>query len=227
MPVTSNIHIKFTVLDRQDLGADCMVVYFRRPIGFEYEAGDWVDFGNSALQGGTIYSLSSSPTEGDLAIMFRTGLSPFKQHLQSIQPGDELAVTMYGNVYGFHLRENRNSVLIAGGIGIAPFRSMLKELVDTSGNNRVQLLYFNKGADFLLADELNEWAGAINLDLRYIDTSELQRKDRQKMLQNILDRDAHHYYIAGPGTMVESTEHMLIDLGIDPKDIRLDSFDGY
>lgn len=206
-----------------------MSIYFKRPIGFAFESGDWADIVNvgEELRGGKVYSFSTSPTESELAITFRKGLSPFKRHLQNVQAGDELIMTHYGNDYSFHLRDNRSSVLIAGGIGIAPFRSMLKEMVDTADKNQVQLLYFSKGKQFLFSDEIDAWAKVINLDVQYIDTEPLKRKDRQKIFQTVMDRDAHHYFIAGPEGMVESTEHMLIDIGVDPRDIRIDSFGGY
>lgn len=229
MPVTNNTQIKLSVISSAELSSNSMVVSFKRPIGFEYEAGDWIDLVPSGvdLRGGKTYSLSSSPTEGELAIMFRKGLSPLKQHLQKLQPGDELIVTQYGNDYDFHLRENRSSVFIAGGIGIAPFRSMLQEMSDTHSQNRVQLLYFNKGTAFLLFKELDQWAGSLQLDLHYFNTDELKRKDRLKVFQTVTNHDAHHYFIAGPESMVENTEHTLIDLGINIKDIRIDSFGGY
>lgn len=229
MSVTSNVRIKLSVLNSKQVGTDCMVVYFVRPIGFNYEAGDWVDLVKDGveLKGGNTYSLSSSPTEDNLAVMFRKGMSSFKQTLQALEPDDEMTITQYGNDYGFHLRENRTSVLIAGGIGIAPFRSMLKEMFDAKDKSRVQLLYFNKGSAFLLTDELKEWAKSLSLDIHYLNTEQLQRKDRLRIFQEAMNRDAHHYFIAGPTTMVESTEHMLIDLGISKKDIRIDSFGGY
>jgi ferredoxin-NADP reductase len=230
MPVVSNVHLKLAVVNRRELGNDSMAVMFKRPIGFEYEAGDWIDLMQPGviLPGGKTYSLSSSPTESELAIMFRKGQSPLKQRLQTLQPGDELVVTQYGNDYDFRLRDNRSSVLIAGGIGIAPFRSMLKEMADTKSQNQVQLLYFNKGSDFLLPEELNQWACSLQIDIKYFDTNELKRKDRLKIFKTVMNHNAHHFFIAGPESMVESTEHLLIDdLGIDVKDIRIDRFGGY
>jgi ferredoxin-NADP reductase len=95
MSVISNVKIKLTVISSTEIGSNSMVVSFKRPIGFEYEAGDWIDLMKPGveLRGGKTYSLSSSPTEGELAIMFRVGLSPLKQHLQSLKPGDELTIT--------------------------------------------------------------------------------------------------------------------------------------
>jgi ferredoxin-NADP reductase len=207
-----------------------MSVYFARPIGFEYEAGDWIDvnFPDTRLDGGITYSLSSSPTEDELAITFKLGISPFKKALQAVQPGDEMYISQYGNDYNFYLKENRSSVLLAGGIGIAPFRSMVKDIFDTKSKNDIQLLYMNKGESFVFAEELDFWNKQLpNLKISYINTEKLNRKKREKLLLDTISKSAHHYFIAGPEGMVESTEHLLIDNGIDVKDIRIDSFGGY
>jgi ferredoxin-NADP reductase len=229
--VTKNVKITLVVQGVLPINETCMSVFFACPIGFEYEPGDWVDlnFHEGNPSGGITYSLSSSPTEDALSITFKVGLSPFKRRLQSLKQGDKMFISQYGNDYGFHLKENRSSILIAGGIGIAPFRSMLKEMRDTSNKNDVQLIYLNKEASFVFADEIDKWQTQLpNLDVQYIDTKELSRKKREKLLTGLIDKNAHHYFIAGPEGMVEATEHLLIDdMGISPKDIRIDSFGGY
>jgi ferredoxin-NADP reductase len=138
-------------------------------------------------------------------------------------------ISQYGNDYNFQLKEHRSSVLIAGGIGIAPFRSMLKEMSDTNNRNDVQLLYLNKGPSYIFAGELNQWQDQLsNITVSYINTAQLNRKKRQKLLMGLIDKHAHHYFIAGPEGMVEAVEHLLIDqMAISPKDIRIDSFGGY
>jgi ferredoxin-NADP reductase len=229
--VTKNVKITLVVQGVLPINETFMSVFFVRPIGFEYEPGDWIDlnFYEGNPSGGITYSLSSSPTEDALSITFKVGLSPFKRRLQSLTQGDKMFISQYGNDYGFHLKENRSSILIAGGIGIAPFRSMLKEMRDTSNKNNVQLVYLNKEASFLFADEIDEWQKQLpNLDVQHIDTKELSRKKREKLLSGLIDKNAHHYFIAGPEGMVEATEHLLIDdMGVSPKDIRVDSFGGY
>ncbi|OYX41348.1 hypothetical protein B7Y94_05255 [Candidatus Saccharibacteria bacterium 32-49-12] len=228
--VHKNVRIELVVkLLRQD-NPECKTVVFERPINFNYEAGDWidVDFADTSYNGGKTYSLSSSPTESDLAISFRQGISPFKRKLQTVEPGDKMYISQYGNDYGFHLRDNKSSVLIAGGIGVAPFRSMLKEMSDIRAKNDVRLIYLNKSDDFLFNDELEEWKRILpNLSITYIETKELKRKPREKLLLSLIRDTAHNYFIAGPEAMVESTEHLLLDAGVSIKDIRIDSFGTY
>jgi ferredoxin-NADP reductase len=205
-------------------------VYFTRPANFTFEAGDWVDiqFEGRVLKGGITYSLSSSPTESDLRISFREGISEFKKALQSISPTDQLFISQYGNDYDFQLKKNQSSVLIAGGIGIAPFRSMIKEMYDNGDANEVTLIYLNQTDRFLFKEELDTWAaGLLNLRIRYISTAELSRKKREKLILSLIKNPNQNFYISGPPGMVEANEHLLIDHGVQVRDIRIDSFGGY
>lgn len=205
-------------------------VFFARPQNFVFEAGDWIDlhFNDRSLRGGVTYSLSSSPTESDLRITFREGISEFKRALQSIQPSDQLTILQYGNDYGFQLKKNQSSVLIAGGVGIAPFRSMLKEMYDTKSKETVLLIYLNQSRDYLFKDELDVWADALpNVSIAYVSTKELSRKKREKHILSLIKNYNQNFYISGPPAMVESHEHLLIDAGVPVRDIRIDSFGGY
>jgi len=229
--INKNVNIHLTVKRVEAINDTSMSVFFERPKGFEYEPGDWMDinFYGGNPSGGITYSLSSSPTEDMLSITFKLGISSFKKRLQSLKPDDEMYISQYGNDYGFHLKENRSSVLIAGGIGIAPFRSMLKEMSDNNNKNDVQLVYLNKDTSFIFAEEIELWKKQLpNFTVHYIDTTLLNRKKREKLLIGLINKNAHQYFIAGPEGMVEATEHLLIDdMGINAKDIRIDSFGGY
>lgn len=205
-------------------------VTFHRPAGFMFEAGDWIDIEseNGELTGGKTYSLSSSPTESDLKISFREGISEMKRTLQDSKPGDKLYITQYGNDYGFQLKKNQSSVLIAGGVGIAPFRSMIKEMFDNHSKNDVQLIYLNQNNNFLFKDEFDSWTKSLpNLSITYLQTKEINRKKREKVIRSLIKNINMNFYIAGPPGMVESHEHLLLDIGVRVRDIKIDSFGGY
>lgn len=205
-------------------------VFFTRPASFIFEAGDWVDiqFEGRELKGGITYSLSSSPTESNLRISFRKGMSEFKTALQNISTTDQLFISQYGNDYGFQLKQNQSSMLIAGGIGIAPFRSMLKEMYDTSARNDVTLIYLNQNDQCLFKAELDMWAAALpNIQIHYISTKDINRKKREKLILSLIKNINQNFYISGPPGMVEANEHLLIDHGVNVRDIRIDSFGGY
>jgi ferredoxin-NADP reductase len=204
-------------------------VVFERPRGFDYEPGDWVDLAFAGdLRGGRTYSLSSSPTEPDLMITFKEGQSEIKKALAGAAPGEAMRITAFGNDYEFQLDEHRDSVLIAGGVGVAPFRSMLKEMLDARRSGSVVLVYLNATDDFLFRDELDAWQLELpEARVEYLVTQGVKRKDRDRLVREVVPDSAHHYYIAGAEGMIESTEALLDTMGVDHDDIRIDSFGGY
>lgn len=230
MSITKNQSIELTVLKRELELENYWSIYFTRPIGFVFEAGDWIDiaFKNQQFKGGVTYSFSSSPTESELRITFRHGVSQLKKALQSLNPNDKLYITQFGNSYKFQLKKNQASVLIAGGIGIAPFRSMIKEMYDQRDNNEVTLIYLSQTQACLFNDELTVWQKQLpNLTIEYIYTKDLNKKKRQKLMTSLIKTTDQNFYISGPPAMVEDTEHLLIDLGVKIQDIRIDIFGGY
>ncbi|MBC7565136.1 FAD-dependent oxidoreductase [Candidatus Saccharibacteria bacterium] len=205
-------------------------IYFKRPNNFVFESGDWIDisFEGKELKGGATYSISSSPTETDIRITFREGLSEFKKALQSLKGGEQLLISQYGNDYDFRLKSNQPSILIAGGVGIAPFRSMIKEMYDNNDKNKVTLIYFNQNNNFLFRTELDGWSTEMpHVSIEYIVTKDINRKKRDKLFLTLVKDPNQNFYIAGPPTMVESYEHLLVDAGIQVRNIRIDSFGGY
>lgn len=224
-----NIDIPILVKELRQETPGHLSLVFARPPGFEYEPGDWIDLGfDRDLSGGRTYSLSSAPTEADLAITFKEGQSEVKRTLQSASAGDLFRITAYGNDYEFSLRPHRNSVLIAAGVGVAPFRSMIATMADGSSADSVHLLYLNRTADFLFREEFDCWQAqlpAVSID--YVVTQGMKSKERRRLLAGCVDSSVHYYYIAGPPAMIESTEVVLMDAGVDHGDIRIDSFDGY
>ncbi len=119
-------------------------------------------------------------------------------------------------------------MLIAGGIGVAPFRSMLKEMADNQDANDVSLIYLNQSDTFLFGDELERWAAQLpNLSVTYIRTKDINRKKREKLIRSLVGNVNQNFYVSGPPAMVEANEHLLIDIGVQVRNIRIDSFGGY
>lgn len=119
-------------------------------------------------------------------------------------------------------------MLIAGGVGIAPFRSILTEMYENHAKNEVSLVYLNQNEQFLFNDELDTLSKKLpNFTVSYIVTKDISRKKREKLILSLTKSQNQTFYIAGPPGMVESNEHLLIDAGVQIRDIRIDSFGGY
>jgi ferredoxin-NADP reductase len=224
---TTNLNL--TVKELRQESKSCFTVILKRPPNFTYHPGDWVDFGFERGGGADVktFSFSSSPTEPDLALTFKVGLSPFKKKLQAVKKDDILYVTQYGNS-GFTFDPRYKAIFIAGGIGIAPFRSMLQEYNDLGLNVDIILIYQSHADDIPFRDELDRWANAhSSLHVHYLDSTTKGRLKKKALLQLAPPSTKAMYYIVGPPAMVETTETFLLQAGVAPQDIADDSFTGY
>ncbi|MBU1907507.1 FAD-dependent oxidoreductase [Patescibacteria group bacterium] len=103
----------------------------------------------------TAYSIASAPFESKdtitLAIKLR---GDFTRRARDLQLGD--IVKVQGPYGKFTLPDDdRDVIMLAGGIGVAPFRSMIREAVASRINKRIILLYSCKTAEGMaFLDEL-------------------------------------------------------------------------
>ena len=86
------------------------------------------------------FSLSSSPTEREwIAVTAKITDTPFKAALKALHPGDVAEVI--GPLGDLIYDPTRPTVMIAGGIGVTPFRGMIRYAVDTGARSPIRLLY--------------------------------------------------------------------------------------
>lgn len=232
--MNDDLNIVLRIKELRHETSECLSIVFEKPPGLTFEAGDWMDirFPVPQFPVGKTYSFASAPTEPDLMITFRKGMSPFKKALEHVQPGETMLITQYGS-NGFLLDRRSPAVFLAGGIGIAPFRSMIKELVDSQQVLDMILLFSNHRNDFPFRRELEMWQNVYpSFKTVFVATSEEERltsKRIQRYLENngIERLTTPRYYIAGSPQMVQSCEHHLFDLGIEQNRMKMDSFEGY
>ncbi|HSH31446.1 MAG TPA: FAD-dependent oxidoreductase [Candidatus Saccharimonadales bacterium] len=118
------------------------------------------------------FSIASAPTEPAilLATKFNAEGSSFKRRLSAMQPGETVEAT--GPLGGFILPDDpaRPVVLVAGGIGVTPFRSMLKMMADSNRQTPTHLLYGSRTASELaFKTDLDQWASSLpNLAITYV-----------------------------------------------------------
>jgi len=104
------------------------------------------------------FSLSSSPSEADqISVTCRISDTPFKQALARLRPGEPAEV--YGPLGTFLYDPTRPAIFLAGGIGITPFRGMLRYAADTGAAAERRLLYSARTPEeIVFRTELDELA---------------------------------------------------------------------
>ena len=184
------------------------------------------------------FTLSSSPTESDrLRITTRLSASPFKRRLSAAEPG--LTLRLLGPLGQFLLEPHRASLMIAAGIGITPFRSMLRYAVDQGLQQPAVLVHsVRQPEEMLFADELIRLAdGRSRLAVHHTVTGEVDPSSWQgrrgridgDWLRRLSDGLPDPlYYLCGSPSAVAGLERVLRDhLAVPQTRIRKEDFPGY
>lgn len=172
------------------------------------------------------FTVASAPSEPVIQITtkIRPESGDFKKALLELEPG--MKAQLSGPVGPFRLHGDSPALLIAGGIGITPFRAMLKQLEAEGGRGRqpIRLLYMDSGKTHIFQDELNEISGRGTAEIVYLDTRDgLQ----QEIGRFVSQYDNAKYYIAGPKSMIQDVAAHLQSKAVTKKNILKDEFFGY
>lgn len=173
------------------------------------------------------FSVASAPAENHIRITttIRDNPSEFKQAMLELTQG--MTINMRGPVGPFYLSDNSPSLLIAGGIGITPFRSIIKQ-IEAEGNGagkQIDLLYMNSNKSYLYKEELDAMADRTSINITYLDS----RDDLHKQMDRFIatHKNKGKYFIAGPKSMVGSIVLHLQNNQISKGNIKKDAFFGY
>ena len=233
------------LLGRETVAERTMSFRFAKPTGWSYRAGQFVDItlldppetdAEGNLRG---FSISSAPREDVIAITTRLRDTAFKRVLQRMPVGTKVKIEGPFGDLRLH-NAARPAVLLAGGIGVTPFRSILVETIGAGGlPYPVALFHANRRPeDEAFGDEFRRLARR-DPNLTYVPTvtawvgygpgwgGEQGRIDAA-MLRRHLDGIVDPiYYIAGPPGMVQALREMLLVSGVDEDDVRIEEFTGY
>lgn len=225
--------MKLKILEHKKINSNTFCLKWEKPKDLFFYPGQYLDI-NLPIQdldkrGKTRgFTIAASPTEDYLMTCYRVGISDFKTHLNILKKGE--VVESSSPVGTFILDETEPTVFFAGGIGITPFRSMIKYALDKKLKIPITLIYSNHNAEFVFKDELDKWQKEYKkLKIIYINTSKEGRLDVKKLKALY---PIHHtlytlYYLAGPQSMINDFTEILKEHGVDEINIRIDPFDGY
>ena len=121
---------------------------------------------------------------------------------------------------------NRTYVFTAGGIGITPFWSILKQLNFDKKKLKIILLYANKNKNFLFKEKLEEFAkNNKQLKIYYFVTP--SKIDKKTYLNLKLNLKQTFFFTSGPENMIYQIEDILKSIGAPRVNMREDYFTGY
>lgn len=172
--------------------------------------------------GESTFAISSPPSQKEylqFSIM-RTGAVTGAIH--DLIAGDSLTVRApMGCAFPTDDWQGRNIVIVAGGIGMAPLRSLLLHLLDHKDNyGEIKLIYGARTpADLCFVEDLNEWEKDNRLEvIATVDTAESGWTGREGLVPHVLEAEglSPHNTIAitcGPPVMIKYTLLSLDKMG--------------
>jgi len=181
------------------------------------------------------FTIASSPTEEDFAIGVKLYPNPstFKKHLLEMKRGDVMVASQLSGDFVMPRNKKKKLVFIAGGIGITPFRSMIKYLLDTGEKRDIVLFYSNRtAADIAYETLFNEASHALGIKTIYAITDQNSVgysgaiNDRM-IMSEVPDFKERYFYISGPHAMVVGFQETLRILGVSESHIKTDFFPGF
>lgn len=113
-------------------------------------------------------SISGDPNDPGRLVQTIRAVGPVTDALTSVAPGDSIGVRgPFGSSWPTKAAEGGDLLIITGGIGLAPLRpAILEVLANRDRYDNVTLLYGARSpGELLFADELQEWRGRFDLDV--------------------------------------------------------------
>jgi ferredoxin-NADP reductase/nitrite reductase/ring-hydroxylating ferredoxin subunit len=213
----------------------------------EYTAGQYAYFDIGGVKDdpkGPIrhFTIASSPTEDFIMISTRIRDTPYKKRLSSLEEGVTVKVRGPEGKFVLHEDNSKVAVFLSGGIGVTPFRSMIKYATDKQLPLKILMCDSNRNQqNILYKKEFDEWADANkNLKIVYTTTEdedgswtgERGRIDKGMLTKHLTinDYDVNHsiFYVCGPPAMLNAMKKILEDdLNITKERIKVEEFTGY
>jgi ferredoxin-NADP reductase len=229
-----------TVVELLDETPRCKSIVFDAPSWPGHRAGQHVDVRLTAedgYQAQRSYSIASGPEDENLVLTVERlddgEVSPYL--VDELGPGDE--VELRGPIGGYFVWEQSAGgplLLIAGGSGIVPFRSMLRHRLAIRSPIAIRVLYSSRSLeDVIYREELLRLTGSDHVDIRIALTREWPDDwpgHRGRVTPSAVEaaswpaEESQLAYICGPSGFVEAIAASLVQSGHDPQRIRTERF---
>jgi glycine betaine catabolism B len=185
------------------------------------------------------FTLASAPTEKTLrlGVRFYPRSSSFKKAMLKMNTGDEIVAGQLAGDFVLPEDHRQKCVLIAGGVGITPFRSMIKYLLDTNQRRPITLFYSNRSInDIAYKDVFDRAQQELGIQTIYAVTDgnnvpsywkgTIGRITPELIKAKVPDYRNCTFYISGPKSMVDSFKESLNQMHLPGSQIKTDFFSG-
>lgn len=223
--------MKLTLQEKENLTDNVWAFRFTPSEPLTWIAGQFVyvelPHNNPDAEGTTRwFTNSAAPYEGILQITTRVTESSFKQALSKLEVGSS-ELQLLENPDGDFVWQDSSTpiVFVAGGIGVTPFRSILRQRAHDKQPLNVTLVYGSRTPEVPFKDELEQLVtDDPQLKIHYVVGSPLTAASLQSLVPTL---DQALVYVSGPEPMVEALGEDLKRHGLSESQLKQDFFPNY
>lgn len=219
---------RIKIISLEYLTHDVLKIVAEKPTKISYQPGQAVDISISKQnweQELRAFSFTSLPDDEYIEFIIKTYPSHngVTAQLLSLNKGNELLIH---DVFG-DITYKGEGIFIAGGAGVTPFISILKQLEkeDRIGNNK--LIFANKTkADIILEDKFHQLLGYNYINI--LSDENIANYEygfiSADLIKKHTEEHSQYFYLCGPEPMMQAVEKHLSSLGIEQSFIVRESF---
>lgn len=205
----------------------------KTPDNFSYKAGQFcfLRLNKNDLYARHPFTMSSCLKEPDICFTIKN-TGRFTKTAFNLKPGEEVIVD--GPFGTFTLRDDvRDCIFIAGGVGITPFFSIIKESLFKEKKQNILLIYGSKTKEDIIfkerLDNIKEvWFKKIYVlsHQTFLASAEYENGyiDRSLIKKYVKNINNSSFYICGPIAMKTGVKKALFDLGVKKQNIIIEDF---
>ena len=234
---------ELTLIKSKEIGPNIYSYLFRPNRAFSFQPGQYLEVTLDNVKRDSrvnrrSFSIASSPSDENvlLGIKHYDPSSEFKKTLSKLSPGDKMYAHQLQGVFTLPSNPDQPVVMIAGGIGITPFRSMLSSLESNQNNRQMVLFYQVSHPDEIVFKDVLKTAKQQGVKIvPVLSTKEIPKNwkfetgfiDSEMLNRHLPSITGRTYYISGPPGMVAAYKNMLTKSGVSKRHIVTDYFSGY
>jgi ferredoxin-NADP reductase len=233
------------LMRREEVAEGTMAFHFEKPSGFNFQAGQFADVTltdppETDAEGNTrTFSIASPPFANELMFTTRMRETAFKRSLKKVPLATAVKIGSAAGSFTLHKNPAKPAVFLAGGIGITPFLSIVRQADRDRLPQKLYLFYSNRRPEDASFLDTLQTLERTNLNFRLICTmtemskstkewkSETVPIDKEMLSRHLAILHGPIYYIAGPPAMVSAMRQTLVSAEVDEDDIRAEEFAGY
>lgn len=212
--------VKLVFVERQHEYGEVYTYIFRSKEKVVYEAGQYGHVQLFGMPDGVKavreFSFASAPHESDIrfGVDARSG-SAYQKKLKELESGDEVGLFKIKGHMAWPPEGYSDVVMIAGGVGVVPFRSQIIDYAHKRLSLGITLIQASK-SEYLYQEELSSKVG---------EYYPIRREELENSLKTtVSEHQKAMYFIAGPPGFVETVNNILHEAGINA--LQSDSFKG-